>query len=50
MGVTETDKESSRLRVTTLPVIEPEKCIKEQQPDFQKYVTYTTFCAGWGNG
>lgn len=50
MGVTEKDKFSEKLRATFLPVIKDEICIGEQKRDFKKYITYTTFCAGFKNG
>ena len=27
-----------------------EKCLAEQEKDFKKYITYTSFCAGFKNG
>ncbi|KAF5289823.1 hypothetical protein FQA39_LY14978 [Lamprigera yunnana] len=50
MGITENDTYSNALRSTYLPVISENICINMQQRDFKKYVTYTTFCAGWQNG
>lgn len=50
MGVNEDNLFSDRLKVTTLPVVADEECMKRQQPDFRKYLTFTTFCAGWENG
>lgn len=50
MGVSEDNLFSDRLKVTTLPVVADEKCMEKQQPDFRKYLTFTTFCAGWENG
>lgn len=50
MGITENDTFSKNLRATSLPVVSDEKCIESQVSDFKKYVTYTSFCAGWANG
>ncbi|KAK4881293.1 hypothetical protein RN001_004612 [Aquatica leii] len=50
MGITENDTYSDVLRATYLPVVDDETCIKSHLRDFKKYVTYTTFCAGWLNG
>ncbi|CRK97474.1 CLUMA_CG010863, isoform A [Clunio marinus] len=50
MGVTENDTNSEVIRMTLLPIVANEDCIKLQPRDFQKFVTFTTFCAGWGNG
>lgn len=50
MGVTENDTSSVEVRMVRLPVVSNEECARLQPKDFQKYVTFTTFCAGWGNG
>ncbi|XP_024941719.1 modular serine protease isoform X2 [Cephus cinctus] len=50
MGVTENDTYSSILRVTTVQLVSDEMCREKQKRDFRKYLTYTSFCAGWGNG
>lgn len=50
MGVTENDQFSNELRMTALPVVANKRCVQQQQLDFRKYVTFTTFCAGWENG
>lgn len=50
MGVTENNNFSDRLRMTALPVVGNTKCLQRQRSDFRKYVTFTTFCAGWQNG
>lgn len=50
MGITENDTKSDEIRIAQLPVVSNEDCIKRQPRDFQKYITFTTFCAGWGNG
>lgn len=50
MGITENETNSDVIQMTQLPVVSNEDCIKRQPKDFQKYVTFTTFCAGWGNG
>lgn len=50
MGVSEDNMFSDRLKMTTLPVASDEKCMEKQAQDFRKYLTFTTFCAGWENG
>lgn len=50
MGVSEDNLFSDRLKMTTLPVVSDEECMEKQALDFRKYLTYTTFCAGWENG
>ncbi|KAK0081043.1 hypothetical protein PV325_012899 [Microctonus aethiopoides] len=50
MGITENDTFSQRLRVTTVKIIPGEECRNSQKSDFRKYLTYSTFCAGWKNG
>lgn len=50
MGITENETNSVGVRMTLLPIVSNEDCIRKQPKDFQKYVTFTTFCAGWGNG
>lgn len=50
MGVSEDNLFSDQLKVTSLPVVEDNECMERQQPDFRKYLTFTTFCAGWKNG
>ncbi|XP_068910164.1 modular serine protease-like isoform X2 [Tenebrio molitor] len=50
MGVTENNTFSTRLRGTYLPVIESGHCIEKQKKDFKKYISFTSFCAGWENG
>lgn len=50
MGITENETSSDVLRMIRLPIVSNEDCIKQQPKDFQKFVTFTTFCAGWGNG
>ncbi|KYN08346.1 Limulus clotting factor C, partial [Cyphomyrmex costatus] len=50
MGLTENDTFSSVLRVTTVKIISDDECRKNQNRDFRKYLTYTSFCAGWANG
>uniref|UniRef100_A0A1V1FNF5 Putative serine protease 63 isoform A n=1 Tax=Reticulitermes speratus TaxID=60591 RepID=A0A1V1FNF5_9NEOP len=48
-GLNENDTFSDTLHTVQLPVVSDEKCIKEQPRAFRKYVTYTTFCAGYRN-
>lgn len=50
MGITENDTFSEKLRVTTVKIISENECRESQNKDFRKYLTYTTFCAGWKNG
>lgn len=50
LGVNENQEYSNRLRVTSLPVVSNKQCIAKQKQDFRKFVTFTTFCAGWENG
>ncbi|XP_020295519.1 chymotrypsin-like elastase family member 2A [Pseudomyrmex gracilis] len=50
MGLTENDTFSSVLRVTTAKIISDDECRQNQKRDFYKYLTYTSFCAGWANG
>lgn len=50
MGLTENDTFSSVLKVTTAKIISEDECRQNQKRDFYKYLTYTSFCAGWANG
>ncbi|XP_019883913.2 modular serine protease-like [Camponotus floridanus] len=50
MGLTENDTFSPVLRITTMKIISDDKCRQNQNRDFWKYLTYTSFCAGWANG
>ncbi|KAM0727255.1 Modular serine protease [Formica fusca] len=50
MGLTENDTFSPVLRVTTMKIISDDECRQNQNRDFWKYLTYTSFCAGWTNG
>jgi len=50
MGFTENNTNSESLRISKLPVVANTKCIQSHDNDFRKYITFTTFCAGWGNG
>ncbi|EZA58008.1 hypothetical protein DMN91_006570 [Ooceraea biroi] len=50
MGLTENDTFSSVLRLTTMKIVSDDECRENQNRDFWKYLTYTTFCAGWANG
>lgn len=50
MGVTENNRFSDDLRVTSLPVVANTKCLQRERADFRKFLTFTTFCAGWENG
>lgn len=50
MGTSELGNGTARLRAASLPVASNAHCLAHQRPDFQKFVTFTTFCAGWENG
>lgn len=50
MGLTENDTFSPVLRITTMKIISDDECRQNQSRDFWKYLTYTSFCAGWANG
>ncbi|KAL6420544.1 hypothetical protein ACFW04_014875 [Cataglyphis niger] len=50
MGLTENDTFSPVLRITTMKIISDDECRQNQNRDFWKYLTYTSFCAGWANG
>ena len=50
MGVTENDTFSTTLRVVTAQVIPLQVCRDKETRNFRKYLTYTSFCAGWANG
>ncbi|KAJ9583785.1 hypothetical protein L9F63_021875 [Diploptera punctata] len=49
-GVNENDTFSDKLYKVQLPVVPDQTCITQQSRDFKKYITYTTFCAGYNNG
>lgn len=48
--MTENDTFSEDLRVATVKIISDEECQESHVKDFRKYLTYTSFCAGWANG
>lgn len=50
LGLTEDMQYSENLRALTMPVVSNQKCTEKQKVDFRKYITFTTFCAGWANG
>lgn len=50
MGVTENDTFSATLRLVSAQVIADADCRNKEARDFRKYLTYTSFCAGWANG
>lgn len=50
MGLTENDTLSKNLRATSMRLISEDKCRESHVKDFRKYLTYTSFCAGWENG
>lgn len=41
---------SGNLKTMTLPVISNINCVAMQSMDFKKFVSISTFCAGWRNG
>ncbi|KAK6639731.1 hypothetical protein RUM43_008006 [Polyplax serrata] len=49
-GITENDTFSEHLKLLYLPVVSDINCIAQQEIDFRKFVTYTSFCAGFANG
>lgn len=49
-GITENDTFSEHLKLLYLPVVSDVNCIAQQEIDFRKFVTYTSFCAGFANG
>lgn len=50
LGLNENLVYSDSLKVATMPVVENRKCTESHSNDFRKYITFTTFCAGWANG
>lgn len=50
LGMNENLTYSDSMRVTTMPVVDSRKCAESHSNDFRKYITLTTFCAGWANG
>lgn len=50
LGLNSNSSSTGSLRVVKMPVISNERCIEEQPVAFRKYLTSTTFCAGWMNG
>lgn len=50
LGTTENSSAKEFLHVLKIPVISNQKCIDETPIAFRKFVTFTTFCAGWTNG
>ncbi|XP_014478926.1 PREDICTED: sortilin-related receptor-like [Dinoponera quadriceps] len=50
MGLTENDTFSPTMRMTTAKIVSDDECRQKQKKDFRKYLTYTSFCAGWANG
>ncbi|XP_039283489.1 modular serine protease isoform X4 [Nilaparvata lugens] len=49
-GLTEEDKPSDVLRYISIPIIKTSQCISKEPDDFRKFITYTSFCAGYNNG
>lgn len=50
LGLNEHSEYSDSLTLATMPVIDNRKCAESHSIDFRKYITFTTFCAGWANG
>lgn len=50
MGITENQRPSEIIRMLQMPVVSDQECIALQSQDFRKYISMTTFCAGWANG
>nr|XP_022919450.1 atrial natriuretic peptide-converting enzyme-like [Onthophagus taurus] len=50
MGLTENDTFASHLLATNLPIVTVKDCMINEKKDFHKYITSTTFCAGFLNG
>lgn len=50
LGSVNNSTSSGFFQVTKMPVITNQKCIDRQPAEFQKFLTFTTFCAGWANG
>lgn len=50
MGLSENGTVSDTIRVATMPIVTQKRCVDSFQTDFRKYLTFTTFCAGWHNG
>ncbi|RZF47444.1 hypothetical protein LSTR_LSTR007371 [Laodelphax striatellus] len=49
-GFTENDSPSDVLRYINIPIINTSQCIDNEPEDFRKFITYTSFCAGYNNG
>lgn len=41
---------SKSFRTINMPIILHQECIAEQPKEFQRYLAFTKFCAGWRNG
>lgn len=44
------DTFSPNVMMTSLKLVPQKVCQKNHRSDFKKYVTYSSFCAGWANG
>lgn len=50
LGSVNSSSANDNFHVTKIPIISNEKCIDRKPAEFQKFVTFTTFCAGWADG
>lgn len=50
LGMMENFTSSSSLRASRMPIIATEKCIEKVPLLFRRFISFTNFCAGWGNG
>lgn len=50
MGITESDTFSPSLRMASAMYVSDEMCREKVKRDFWKFLTYSSFCAGWANG
>lgn len=50
MGITEDNNFSPTLRAVSAKIVSNDVCRESLSKDFKKYLTYTSFCAGWANG
>lgn len=41
---------SDNMQIASMPIVSNEQCIDGNRSDFRKYITVSTFCAGWANG
>lgn len=43
-------KVDKHLEIITIPIVGYDDCLSGQRRDFWKFITFTSFCAGWSNG